>query len=113
MNKISKIILQKNFILFFQISLELETKFKNQQKQFKQFKEQSVKILNVFYTAKQIYDPLYIYWLLPIHFALNKDYIYELIKHFPDIPTKVSINSADEGNIIYIIEYFMYFIMLN
>ncbi|VDO68038.1 unnamed protein product [Schistosoma curassoni] len=96
-----------------EISLELEAKFKNQQKQFKQFKEQSVKILNVFYTAKQIYDPLYIYWLLPIHFALNKDYIYELIKHFPDIPTKVSINSADEGNIIYIIEYFMYFIMLN
>ncbi|RTG88492.1 uncharacterized protein DC041_0002080, partial [Schistosoma bovis] len=94
-----------------EISLELETKFKNQQKQFKQFKEQSVKILNVFYTAKQIYDPLYIYWLLPIHFALNKDYIYELIKHFPDIPTKVSINSADEGNIIYIIEYFMYFII--
>ncbi|CAH8481636.1 unnamed protein product [Schistosoma curassoni] len=84
-----------------EISLELEAKFKNQQKQFKQFKEQSVKILNVFYTAKQIYDPLYIYWLLPIHFALNKDYIYELIKHFPDIPTKVSINSADEGIQIY------------
>ncbi|CAH8483395.1 unnamed protein product [Schistosoma haematobium] len=84
-----------------EISLELETKFKNQQKQFKQFKEQSVKILNVFYTAKQIYDPLYIYWLLPIHFALNKDYIYELIKHFPDIPTKVSINSSDEGIQIY------------
>ncbi|CAH8481392.1 unnamed protein product [Schistosoma margrebowiei] len=84
-----------------EISLELETKFKNQQNQFKQFKEQSVKILNVFYTAKQIYDPLYIYWLLPIHFALNKDYIYELIKHFPDIPTKVSHNSADEGIQIY------------
>uniref|UniRef100_A0A095AY81 Uncharacterized protein n=1 Tax=Schistosoma haematobium TaxID=6185 RepID=A0A095AY81_SCHHA len=83
-----------------EISLELETKFKNQQKQFKQFKEQSVKILNVFYTAKQIYDPLYIYWLLPIHFALNKDYIYELIKHFPDIPTKVSINSSDEEFIL-------------
>ncbi|XP_018649191.1 hypothetical protein Smp_196900 [Schistosoma mansoni] len=79
-----------------EVSLELEIKFKNQQKQFKRFKEQSVKILNVFYTAKQIYDPFYIYWLLPIHFALNKEHIYELIKHFPDIPTKVSNNSADE-----------------
>ncbi|CAH8444685.1 unnamed protein product [Schistosoma rodhaini] len=84
-----------------EISLELEIKFKNQQKQFKRFKEQSVKILNVFYTAKQIYDPFYIYWLLPIHFALNKEHIYELIKHFPDIPTKVSNNSADEGIQIY------------
>ncbi|VDP32132.1 unnamed protein product [Schistosoma mattheei] len=96
-----------------EISLELETKFKNQQKQFKQFKEQSVKILNVFYTAKQIYDPLYIYWLLPIHFALNKDYIYELIKHFPDIPTEVSINSADEGIVLFLAPIRFYLLSWN
>ncbi|CAH8462037.1 unnamed protein product [Schistosoma turkestanicum] len=83
------------------ITLELQLKFKNQQKQYRRFSEQSIKILNVFYTAKQIYDPLYIYWLLPIHFALNKDYMHELIKHFPDIPSKDSINSTDEGVQIY------------
>ncbi|KAK4473619.1 hypothetical protein MN116_002971 [Schistosoma mekongi] len=84
-----------------EITRELQAKFKDQQTQFNQFKEQSVKILNVFYTAKQIYDPLYIYWLLPIHFALKKEHMHELIKHFPDIPSRDSTKSTDEGIQIY------------
>ncbi|CAH8467027.1 unnamed protein product [Heterobilharzia americana] len=84
-----------------EITLELQTKFLNQPKQFKRFSEQSGRILNVLYSARQIYDRLYIYWLLPLHFALTKNHIYALIKHFPYMPSKEYITSNDEGVQIY------------
>ncbi|THD27991.1 hypothetical protein D915_001165 [Fasciola hepatica] len=34
---------------------------------------QSTNVLNVLYTARKKFDPLYVYWLLPLQFALSSD----------------------------------------